>query len=385
MTIPISDLGLARENIAFAKLETTFGILAAFAATDAVAVLGEPSLSQPLSFSDSKEVIASRSLIARFRDKTPAGKWSLNLYSRPSGAAGTPPVESVFLECLLGSKAIGAGASVTYSPALNLPSFSLASRLGHATRFAAGCLVESGKFSITSKGGIELSFSGPCRQVMQAGKATTVAGSTTTVIHLEAGGAKLFDLDTRVQVDTANNTGAGYTVSAYDEAADTITITPALAQAPASGVTVQGYLPTPTLAGSPLEGRLGSAKFDTVAVSITSADLTITNKINMLEDEVTPNDFPSGYVPGSRSVKGDLSLYFLRKYLAHFRQARNQADVVVALGGGAIAGSILTITNTKGRMDTPEISANNDTLMEKLPYTSLASAAGEDEISIVYT
>lgn len=384
MTIPITDLALARENISFVKLESAFGALAAFAATDAVAALGPPSVSQPLSFSDSEEVVNSRSLIARFRDKTPAGKWSLDLYSRPSGAAGTPPVESVPLECLLGKKTVNAGVSVVYSPALNLPSFSFGNRLGHSTRFAAGCLVESGKLSITAKGGIKWSFSGPCRQVMQAGKATTIAGSTTTVLNLEAGEAKLFDVGARVQVDAANNTGAGYTVTDSDEVADTIAITPALAQAPASGVTVQGYLPTPTLAGAPLEGRLGSAQFDNVAVSITSADLTITNKLNMLEDEVTPDDFPSGYVPGARGVKGDLSLYFLRKYLGHFRQSRDQADVAVTLGGGTVAGSILTITNTHGRLDTPEISANNDTLMEKLPYTALGSV-GEDEISIAYT
>ncbi|MBI5523367.1 MAG: hypothetical protein HY910_12120 [Desulfarculus sp.] len=384
MTIPTNDLGLARENIAFTKLESSFGTLASFAATDAVAALGQPSVSQPLSFSDSEEVVNSRSLLTRFRDKTPAGKWSLDLYSRPSGAAGTPPVESVLLECLLGAKTINAGVSVVYAPALTLPSFSFGSKLGHVTRFAAGCLVESGKFSIVSKGGIKCSFSGPCRQVMQAGRASTVADSTTTVIKLEAGGAKLFDVGSRVQVGAANNAGAGYAVSAHDEVADTITITPALAQAPAADVAVQGYLPTPTLAGAPLEGRLGSVKFDTVAVSITSADLSITNKLNLLEDEVTPDDFPSGYVPGARSVKGDLSLYFLRKYLGHFRQAKNQADVAVALGGGNTAGSILTVSMAKGRLDTPEISASNDTLMSKLPFTAMGNA-GEDEISIAYT
>ncbi|MFH1033598.1 MAG: phage tail tube protein [Pseudomonadota bacterium] len=384
MTIPIADLGLARENLAFVKLESAFGDLAAFVATDAVAALGPPSVSQPLSFSDSEEVVESRSLITRFRDKTPAGKWSLDLYSRPSGAAGTPPVEGVLLECLLGDKAVNAGVSVIYTPALALPSFSFASALGHTTRFAAGCLVESGKLSIVSKGGIKWSFSGPCRQVMQAGKASTVAGSTATVVKLEAGGAKLFDVGARVRVGDDTNTGAGYTVTAFDEVADSITVTPALASAPAVDVLVRGYLPTPTLAGHPLEGRLGSALFDAVGISITSADLTITNKLDMLEDEVTPDDFPSGYVPGMRSVKGDLSLYFLRRYLGHFRQAKNQADVLVTLGGGQVAGSILTVTTPKGRLDTPEISGSGDRLMSKLPYTALAGA-GEDEISIAFT
>lgn len=384
MTIPTNDLISANENIAFAKLEDTFGTLAAFASTDAVAPLGQPSISQPLSFSDSQEAFDSYSLMARFRDKTPAGKWSQDLYSRPSGAAGTPPVESVLLECAMGSKTITAGTSVLYSLIKNKPSFSLGNKLGHITRFVAGCLVESVKLSYVSKGGIKWSFSGPCRQVIQAGRASTVADSTTTVIKLESAGAKLFDVGSRVQVGAANNAGAGYAVTAYDEVADTITITPALAQAPAADVTVQGYLPTPTLAGAPLEGRLGSAKFDTVPVSITSADLTITNKLNLLENEVTPDDFPSGYKPVGRSVKGDLSLYLLRKYLGHFRQAKNQDNVAVTLGGGTTAGSILTVSMAKCRLDTPEISSDNDILMSKLPFTAMGNA-GEDEISIAYT
>ncbi|MCF8043288.1 MAG: avidin/streptavidin family protein, partial [Desulfarculaceae bacterium] len=244
MSLNVSDLALARESVGFLAKETTFGTLAEFVAANAFGVIGMPEITQNEAFSDSEEKMDSRSQPARFRDKTPAGSWSAELYSRPSGAAGNAPVEDVLLECALGDKAINAGASVVYAPAIVLPSFSFGHKLGHVVIFASGCVVEELGLTITNKGASKWTGRGSCAKVARAGKTTTTSGSTTTVIKLATGGSKLIDVGSRIEIGDDDNSGTGFAVTAVDEAADTITVSPVVGSAPESGETVRGFLPT---------------------------------------------------------------------------------------------------------------------------------------------
>ena len=77
-----NSIALTRETVAFIKKETTWGTLAFPAGTDAIAPLVVPTARQAESFTPSQEITGSRSLIERFKDKTPAGQWSLSLYPR---------------------------------------------------------------------------------------------------------------------------------------------------------------------------------------------------------------------------------------------------------------------------------------------------------------
>lgn len=383
MSLNLNDLALARQVVGFLAKESAFGDLAAFASANAVGLLGLPEITQSESFTDSEEVADSRSLAGRFRDKTPAGTWNASVYSRPSGSPGGAPVEDVLLECALGSKTVNPGASVVYAPALVLPSFSLGARVGHVVKLASGCVVEELSLELANKGGLQWSARGSCAKVAQAGTTTTVDTSTTTVIKLADGGARLIDVGSRVQVGDDDNAGEGFTVTAEDEDNDTITVSPALGSAPASGATVQGFLPTPSLAGQPLEGRLGKVRFDSAVLVATSGKLTISNEVKMIDDVLSDEDYPQGFIPSKRGVSGSVELYFMREYLAHFRQAKRQARVAIELVAGKAAGAIFNINLPQAELSTPSLSGDLE-VKQTTEFTGMPSTALEDEVTITY-
>jgi hypothetical protein len=293
-------------------------------------------------------------------------------------------VEDVLLECALGKKTVNSGVSVVYEPAIALASFSLGHQVGHTVRFATGCVVEELRLEVVNKGAVKWSVSGPCAKLVHAGKGTTVAASTTTLIKLTSGEAKLFDVGSRVSVGSEDNSGAGYEVTAVDESADTITISPALSSAPSAGETVQGFLPTPSLAGDPLQGRLGRVEMDSAVLSISQASLTVRNEIKMLDDLLDDQDYPQGFIPGRRTVAGSVEAYFLREYLAHFRQAKSQTNVAINLIAGSTAGSILTVAFAQAQLNTPALSGDIE-IKETLEFEGMPSSSFEDELSISYT
>ena len=106
---------IGREVAVFAKKETTVGTLIYPTSTDFIVPAGQCELNQAASYTDSEEVRNSRSLIARFRDKNPAGSWSIPMYCRPDGVAGTQPDGHALLRAAFGGEEISAGSSVTYS------------------------------------------------------------------------------------------------------------------------------------------------------------------------------------------------------------------------------------------------------------------------------
>lgn len=383
--IDTSKLALDRELAGFVALETSFGVLAQFTSAHSIGLLGLPKASQPESFTDSEERRNSASLPERFRDLTPAGSVSFSIYSRPSGAAGTPPAEAVVIKAATGQETINAGASVVYSPAIQVPPLSLGYRAGqNLTQFITGLVVEEFKTSGSAKGAIKHEISGKCRAILNAGKAVTVEGSTTTVIKLEAGGAKRFDRGARVQVGADTNTGAGYSVTAVDEVADTITIGTPLSGAPAADAVVCGYLPTLSLAGNALAGRLCTLSVAGADLPVTEWSVSISRTIKLLDNLVTlDDDFAlQGYVADLRTVKASCKTYFQGPHLSFFRQAKTQERAALVLGGGA-AGSKLSIGLPRGEVNTPELSGNAP-LELPLEFVAMASAAGEDEVTYTY-
>jgi len=379
-----NSIALVRQTTAFAKLETAWGVLAMPAAADALAPLAVPTATQPESFTPSAEITGSRSLISRFRDKTPAGSWSLAFYPRPAGSAGAKPAEAAILKAALGAETVNAGASVVYTPALELPSFSLCFREGHSMRFVSGCVVENLALSLESKGALRMEASGKFKQALLAGSEETASGSTTTVINLAAGGARLFDAGAYVQVGSDDHAGQGYLITSVDEGADTITLDTALSGAPAAGVLVKGFLPAPSLGGAPVASQTGTLTLAGAQLLITSGTVTVANSIKMVEEEVSGESYPTGFSAGPRSVTGQLKCFFRRTYANLFRSARSQAEAALVLAAGEGAGQRLSVSLAKAMVDTPELAGEEFQRELSVAVTGLASAGGEDEISLTY-
>ncbi len=373
-----------RETKAFVKMETSYGVLAMPATTDAIAVLGVPSASQDEQFADSKELLESRSRADRAWLGSGAGKWSLQVYTRPSGSLGVPPVEDVLLEAALGQKTVNAGVSVVYTPALILPSFTLAYREGHTTRFALGCKVGSLKLTEAKKDFSTLDVSGDCQRVLHAGTEETVADSTTTVLVLAAKGAQLFSVGARVEVDGDTNSGAGYEITAVDTAADTITITPALASAPAAGVVVKGCLPVASVAGYTLTGASGRAQVDAVSMAITGVELTVANALSPDEDELSDDGVITGIDEGARQVQALVHARFRRQYASWFQRAHNQVRAALQVTVGSVAGKKIAIGLPLAEANTPSLAGDEYRRTLDLTLLGMPSGTMEDEISITY-
>ncbi|MCB2188816.1 MAG: hypothetical protein KQJ78_20545 [Deltaproteobacteria bacterium] len=382
MALDVTQLQMVRETEVFIAAESTFGTLAAFVAANAVLPVGLPTIKQMESFTPNPEIKNSRSLTDRFRDVTPPGEWQLDVLARPSGTAGTAPAEDTLLYCALGDKEVTGSTSVVYTPAIELPTFSMGVRVSDLTRFAAGCAVESLKIAMASKGAVAITASGKCKSVVMAGKSTTAADSTTTVLNLVEGGAMQFQAGARIKVGTDDNTGAGYEISAVDTTADTVTVSPALTGAPAADLTVEGFLPTGSVVGAPLENRYATLSLGGTALTCESFDLTIANQANWL-DLISTGSFPEAFVLGQRTVSGSASLPLILPNLKHFRQARDQEEAALSIAINGGAGKTITLAMAQTYIDTPEVSGDVQ-VNEQLTFNCLGSA-GEDEISASYT
>ena len=288
------------------------------------------------------------------------------------------------MEAALGTETISAGTKVEYTPALTIPSFSLCFKEGHTTHFVSGCVVESLSVSIEAKGAMRVDASGRFKKVLHAGSEETTTGSTTTVINLDTGGAKLFDVGAYIQVGSDDNTGAGYEITEVNLGSDTITVGTALSGAPAEDVLVKGFLPAASLSGYVVEGSSGSLTLGGTSMLVTSGSITVANQVKMIEEEVTGDTYPSGFTSGPRSITGELNCFFRRTYASLFKQATNNTQAELVLDGGDTGGKKIKVELDQAVVDTPEISGEEFQREMKVIVTGLATSSGEDEIIVTY-
>lgn len=117
MPAPTNIIGAARQQTVFAVKETMRGAMAfPAAAAPLIIPAGYVDLSQNPSFTNSEEIKNSRDVLAQFQDAMLAGTFSIPIYARPDGTAGSVPMGDVLFESLLGSKAVSGGSAVVYSP-----------------------------------------------------------------------------------------------------------------------------------------------------------------------------------------------------------------------------------------------------------------------------
>jgi len=381
---------LGREAQVFVKKETYKGTYAFPTATDLIIPAGGGEFNQPISLTDSAEVRDSRSLKDQFRDMTPAGNWSLPMYCRPSGTKGAKPDGAALLEAAFGNETISAGSSVTYTLGNDLPSISITVKMKDMVWALVGASVNELRAALTNKGAINLDFSGGFMKLMWAGKAEIASASGTTVTLDDLADTQKFRPGMRIQFYDVSettwfhNSGEGYTITAVDETGFTLTIDPTITEfTPAADDIVQGYIPTGTEVGEPIQARTGTCEMDTTAVPIVSMDMTLTNNIAYMEDEISTDEYPIDYIADRRSVKASATLYLRTNDLKYFRRAQLQTSVALTIKGGDTDGKKMELSIPYAKGDFPAISGD---LQKQIAvgFTGVCSANYEDELSLKF-
>lgn len=386
MGAPTNIIGIARQQTVFAVEETVKGTLAfPAAAAPYIVAAGYVDMNQNPSFSNSEEIRNSRDVLSQFQDMTPAGQFSLPLYVRPAGTAGSAPMGDVVFESLLGMKTVTSGTSVAYTPAITKPSFSLWTKKGHTMFFAAGAVAEKMSVSAQNKGGVKLDISGSFLRlgwaVRDAVAATANVGATAVTVY----DAKKYTVGAVIQNTTKSDHGTnGYTVSAVNTSTNVLTISPAV---PSGGWAVsdvlEGYLPAGTSVGTPLESRKTTATVGGVAKTAQSISITYGDQVKMLDDEMTTTGYPADYVENERSVSGTVTTYFRQDDAAQFVDGLAGSDKAVVITFGDTAGSKLEVSMPKCKMQVPKVSTSAPTVNLNVDYTALGNV-GEDSIALTF-
>jgi hypothetical protein len=382
-------LALSREHTIFAVKETTKGTLVFPAATDLVIPAGNGSIGQKPTYTDSEEIVDSRSLMDQFRDALSAGSWSLPMYLRP-GAAGVSPQGSALFESMFGTKTIIASTSVGYTLAKILSSFSLWVKYGDAVFFARGATANQAKLAVSKKGAIKLDFSGQFMAMGWCGTDELSAALTyvaTPITAIPVKDAKKYTVGGKVTIGTSTNSGAGHAITAVNVTTNTLTVSPGVSSSQLINALVVPFLPTGTTIGTPVEARTFAVSLDGGATTtkITSLDLTMDNGVQYQEEEISDEENPTDYVEGARSVKGSLSLLMRRDDLAYFYDGLvpdQHKEVEITCGDDTTAGQMLSFTLPKVRLVTPTISPSSPTIKLDMELTATGTV-GEDEIEML--
>jgi len=345
-----------------------------------VVTAGTADINQQASFSDSEEIANSLDVLERFQDQMGAGTWSVPMYLRPSGTAGTAPMGNTLIESLMGVETVDSGTSVTYEQATTKPSFTLWIKKSHTVFFASGACAEAGKLNFTNKGGSKFEISGGFMQMGWAG--TDVLASAASTVAVTVTNAKLFTAGAYVAFGADNNTGAGYQIASINYTTNVLTMGEAITAD--SGAVVAGYLPTLTAVGTVLENKNLAITFDGVAKNLKSLSVDINSPVAWQTDEITTTGYVTEYIEDRRNIKLSVDVLFREQDMSYFYDATQNTKVSVIAVNSVGAGNICTINLPYCELEVPSVSTSMPTVSLSIAGMALGSA-GEDSATIVFT
>lgn len=388
MTNCATRFAYANEEECFAIVETSCGTLKKPTAGDRMYSTDPVAFKQAQNFEEDEQIRATASEFAPLKGVKNPGDWSLDSYVKPSGARGTPPEHDVLFQCLMGAGALVAGPprSYRYTLANQLDAMSLWTKKGHTVFAFRGTAVEQAVFNVAGGELSKINWSGQYMEQLWAG--TTVANDTcgagSTVIQLNTGAAMLYVEGMYVEVGTDDNGGNGYLLTDVNYTNDTITI-PSLNTNQGVNPTISPWWPTSSAeVGVPQHGKQGIVTIDNTPSVILSATVTLKNNIKFYIDEKnnvwTAERFGR---PGKRMVTGNINHYFLERGATYFYKAEYEVSDALVIPVGNVAGFIMNINIPYARYETPEVSGDEE-FEQPMDFKGIASAAGNDEINIVF-
>lgn len=343
------------------------------------------SFTREVARTDRTDARQTRSVLERIEGRA-THSWSTEHYLLPSGAAGTAPDVGPMLEALMGTETVNASTSVVYSLSASqtLKTLTLQRHANDVLQEnLVGAVVDSCTISGDGSSEPRITFEGRAANYGFAAAATTDGSQSSgaSSIDIASGDERNLKHPCVVQVDSDDNSGAGYEVTSSNYSTRAFGISPNL------GSTVSGevlpFAPTETTAGSPVAGIAGQLLIDSNALPITAYEVTINGNVSAVEDEAFQQNI-TDYIPGNWEITGSFTVRCRADVMLDFAKRESFTTRDIELDIGTTAGSIVQIDIDQaeiefGAIEMPEDAEGTFTL----PFKALGSS-GEDDITITF-
>lgn len=383
---------LANEEQIFVKKEDPEGTLVYPTAAEAVLITAASAIGAEIEFIDDEQLRDSRSRLSAIKGRTHPGEWSMNTYLKPSGTVGIPPETDVLFECLMGKKSTPGNVVYELDSSINLPSFSLWVKKGHAIFAMEGCTVNTAEFTISGSEIVSVAWGGNFMQWYKGGTAYAAGAVAPGASTVTVDDATRFAGENKVKIilDAAaavpdDNGGLGYLITDINYGTNVITFSPVAVTGCANGAAIRGWIPSSqSTLGDPIHGKITTVEIDDVPATLLSASISMVNNIKYYEDEMNAQWYATTYgTTGWREVNAALSLYFRKPTTAYFYRSEYQIQDKLEIYVGTVAGKKVEFLMPKIEYRTPVLSGDEEVLME-IPIIAVASATLDDEFKITF-
>lgn len=382
-------LSFARESVAFAKAEASFGVEVKPGVNDMILMAGDGSVSQNLGFISDPQRRNSYSALPDITGRYDAGAISFPMLIKPR-AAGTPPDGGVLLKGLFGRETIVAGTSVKYHPLRTSDlrqTHTLWIKDGHFLYRALGVVLTKGTFPIKADNSEEalgrVNFEGSFAELKWTGTdevAAVAAGGATAVTVKDA---KKFSVGSYVYFGASNdNGGVGYLVSAVNYGTNVLTI-PALTTGVAVDDLVRPWLPVGVENGTPVSGNLGAVTRGGTSLPLMSGEITYEFPVKVMNEEKNGQLFATRFAStGIRNVQANISVLFDANAGRWWYDVRNGVQADLVCNWGATAAQRYKLTAKNQLLTAPQVSGSEERLIQ-LNGKAFASTSYDDELELL--
>lgn len=392
-----------RPQAIYAVIETTPGTLAYPTASDALFPTGDMSIRQVPQFQEDVERLPTWSRTRRVLVSAQPGEASFVVALKPV-SAGTPPRVGKLLRGLLGVETVTAGTKVEYTPHgpnADLPTLSIAARIGQIVYWLEGCLVNQATFNIRPNEIVQGEFSVVFKRAVWVATTTVktavsggAGGASITTIDVNepqnarVGGRFYFDVATTV-VTNPDNGGQGFLITGIS--GNTWTFTPAAnvaaGQTLTAGTPVRPFVPSPTDAGDLIpwrQGKLNETPQGGVAadIPVTGGSIRINNNVELLFEKFDTL-YPTARVRGVREVDVELEMLLLNERARYLADPWNELSYSLLVPAGTTAGRIIEFSFPKLATREVEHTFGVEALRITRRFVALASTT-DDEVKITF-
>jgi hypothetical protein len=311
--------------------------------------------------------------------------WSLKALVRPSDTAGTAPDIGLLLTHAFGTETIAASTSVAYT-LLKDPSTLFGTLIKHEDTYqqgVVGAYVSAVNISVGGEEFATIELQGGGVDTFQAGTHTANgAGSSATSLIVDD--ADFYEKYGVIKIGSDDNSGAGNQITAINRSTQTLTVT---AASWSDNDTVAPFLPTATLAGTPLSGTVGQVSLDgnTSTVKIIRGQVNYNTGMQSVNNEFGGGSIAADIAPNAqRGVTFSFDMLLRSTEAFRMQEARYKVSQNVIITIGDTAGKRLKINMPTAEILPGAVSGAEGMMNVTIQGTALATSSGEDELDLMF-